>query len=167
MTEPGGLSKRALGFYGAVEAAVQQRQSTAELWDSLRAAAESFGLESPGLSLQDVNQLRSMAAGVRNSGEAFGHAQGSYGIDASMIASAPWSRPLAQQAGLKMFQVRFQHQTTGPNGPETNWRSVFLNGPLPPTKDDLLASIEVDAQQFAMRYGHEHVGIGSLTLLRV
>src|SRR5581483_11170608 len=110
MTTPDGLDRSSLMWWGTVEGAARDRATTADLWSRLQDHAESLGLAGPGLTLSQVNQLRARASEVINAERNLSRARDEYGIDSSMIANAPWSRPLGEQNALPMYQVRFEHK---------------------------------------------------------
>lgn len=168
MTSPSGLPLKALQFWGATQGAVANRGSTADVWAAINAAAAANGMASPDLSLGDFNRLRSMAAGVRNSSEAFGRGQIGSAITSDMIGTPPWARPLGEQNALQMTQVTFLHTTTDGAGNLFNdYRSVMFTGPLPATKAELLDQLNEDSQALADKYDSAHVAIDNIALLGV
>lgn len=167
MTTPDGLNPRALMFWGTIEGAARDRATTADLWSRLQDHADSLGLSGPGLTLADVNALRGRASEFINAERSLTRASDDYGIDASMIANAPWQRGIAERNALPMYQVRFEHQVIIDGVPQTKFRSVMFRGQLPATVGDLEDQIEGDAQEMADNYEEEHGGIGAISVLRV
>jgi hypothetical protein len=154
-------------FWGTIEGAARDRATTADLWSRLQDHADTQGLSGPGLTLADVNALRARASDFINSERNLARANDSYGIDSSMIATAPWERPMAQQDALPMYQVRFEHHVTVDGVAQTQFRTVMFRGELPATVGDLMDELEGDAQEMADNYGQDHGGIGAVTVMRV
>lgn len=167
MTTPRRGGVNPLFYYGAVEAAARAGKGTAEIWQAIRSAAEASGLESPGVNAAQVSRLRGQAGAVLRSEREFAKSEGSYRIEGTQVGLAPWARPWAQREAVAMYQVRFQHTTMGPDGPETSWRTVMFTGGIPATKDALLTAVTEDAQQMADKYGIEHIGIGTVGILEI
>lgn len=168
VTTPSGLSRSALQYWGVASGAVADRAGTADVWAAINAHATSMGRDTAGLSLSDFNQLRSAAAGVRNSGEALAAGRAESAITGDMIGTPPWARTLGEQNAQPLFQARFQHTTTDLDGNEsTDWRTVTFSGGLPATHGDFMTALGHDAEALADKYGTAHVGIDSITLLGV
>lgn len=160
MTTPSGFPLRALYFWGAARGAVAQRVGTADFYAALNNAATAFGLPGHGLSFQTVNQLRSAAATVRNASERFDRAPAGNAIDASMIGVPPYARSLDAQAAMPVYHVGINLTTADMQTGEqsTDYRIVQFTGQLPATKADLLAQVQLDAEQLASVYGTDYVG---------
>lgn len=157
-----------MGYWGVIERAVADRLTTADLWSDIRDAADELGLESPGVTVRGVNELRRLANTIQNSGRQFERATDETGLDARMMGEAPWSRPLAEQNALGIYQVRYQHTYVTAEGPQTEWRtSVFNAADMPDTVGELRDAIGQDAQQLADKYGVSHVEFGSVQILSV
>jgi hypothetical protein len=138
------------------------------VWAAINGAAAANGMASPGLSLRDFNQLRSAAANVRNSSEAFARGPIESAITSDMIGAPPWARSLNDQNALQQTQVRFLHTTTdGAGNLSTGYRTVMFTGPLPATKSELLDQLNEDSQALADKYNSAHVSIDNITLLGV
>lgn len=168
MTTPSGLPLKALQYWGTVRGAVAQRASTADVWGAIRDMAAASGLPNLGISLQDFNQLRSAAVGVRNAGETLAKAPAEWGLNSSMIGVTPYARSLADRANTPQWSVGMYHTTADLEGNEsTDYRMVRFTGQLPATKADLELALEQDAEALADKYGRTHVGIESYELLAI
>lgn len=158
----------ALAYWGEIEYAAANRLTTADLWASLRAAAAELGQESPGVTVQQVNEVRHLATGIQAASRRLERIDPSSSIrDGRLIAEAPWSRSLAERSALPMYQVRYQHTVDGPNGVETAWRTSTFRGELPRTLGDLQDAIDEDAENLADKYGGAHVGVSAMQILAV
>lgn len=160
-------ARNALAYWPQIEYAAANRMPTAQLWDTLNAAAADLGLDTPGVTLQGVNELRHLATTIQASSARLERSDPSYRLEGNLVSEAPWSRSLAERDAMPMFQVRYQHTTVGPNGEETNWRTSTFHGQLPGTIGDLFDAIEEDAEHLADKYGHSHVGTGGHQVLSV
>lgn len=168
MARKGPEDNPAYAYWPQIEYAAARRMPTADLWATLRDAAAELGLDSPGVTVQQVNQVRSWATGIQAASRRLERLDPSYSIsDGHLIAEAPWARSPGEREALPMYQVRYEHTVDGPNGPETNWRVSTFRGSLPRTLGDLQDAIEEDAENLADKYGGAHVGVGSLQILSV
>jgi hypothetical protein len=154
-------------YFGVIEHATRERASTADIWSAIRAQAAAEGLESPGVTAQDVSRLRGAAGRIRAASAALSRAEPGYGIDAPMIALAPWSRSLAERNTLPMYQVRFLHTTNVAGQEQSDWRSIMLRGATPPTVGDLMSQLQRDAEQMAEGYNSAHVSMSNIDVLAV
>lgn len=168
MTNPSGVRPSSLALWGAIEGAVAQHASTADVWSAIKAAHQAEGGTGPRITVREVNILRGQAAAIRNASVALNAANPAHGFDGGQLTStAPWARPQAERNALPMFQVRFQHTVQVNGQTQTEWRTVFHQGALPPTVGDLLANTEQRAQQMAAEYGTVHGSISGISVLAV
>lgn len=161
-------AKHASQYWGAIERVTLAGGNTQDVWAAINAQAEAMGMESAGVNASDIAPLRTQA--VRNR-EALArlerNAPGDL-ITGQMIGTAPWARDLGQQNLTPTYSVRFEH-TTVSNGVETTtWRtSLFKEGTLPQTREELEAALNGDAEQMARGYGVGHVSIGSYSIAAI
>lgn len=165
MTEFGLSDRRAMAYWGVIEQATRDRLGTAEIWQAIREQAAASGLDSPGVTAQDVSRLRGLAGNVRATSARLENADTGYALDSTMIARAPWARPLAERNTLPLYQVRFEHTTENNGETTTEWRTVMFRNTLPTTVGELIDALQQDAEQMADDYGYTHVGIGSFSIL--
>jgi len=154
-----------LFYWGSVERGAHEGWTTAQLWESIRAAREAYGGDAPRVGAIEVGQLRAYAGGIVRAANAYERLPDSSGLSSEHFAEAPWSRPLSQRNTLPMYQVRFEHVTTGPGGESIDFRSVFFRGSFPATKQDLEARLEGDAALMAADYDQEHVQVQNISIL--
>ena len=168
--------KSALVYWGEIQAAVSQKATTADVWAAIRGAAAEAGLTSPGVTLQGVNEVRSAAAQIRNSGTALGQSRDvaertglAQTIDSSMMAVAPWSRDPQVLQTLSDYTVRFQMQTVDANGQtQTTWlTNLYPGGTLPATVGELVDSLGSYGQLSGSAPQGEFAGIGDIQVLAV
>lgn len=160
-------AKRALVYWPQIEFAARYRLTTADLWSTIRDAAEQAGWASPGVTLRGVNQLRAIATQIQNAGRNFARADEDQRLDYTMTAGAPWSRSDAERGALPMWQARFEHTFMQDGEEVTEWRTSVFAGRLPATVADMRAAIAEDAEQLADKYGVDHVGISGVHVLAV
>lgn len=166
MTTPGRRGAP-LGYWGVIEAAVTNRMSTADLWSAIREATANPANGLTGITLMDVNRLRSSAALIRNSAAEFNRATDDLVISGKMIATAPWARKEESQRLAPKLQIRFLHTTLKDEIFETSWRTYMHPGPAPATVGDLRAIVDRAGQMLAQDYETDHVSVDQLSVLVV
>lgn len=167
MPNPLGVADKALFYWGDIESGTFAGESTADIWQRIRDRAESMGLDRPGISAQDVSKIRAAAGGVRSAATRLAGAPDEESTLGRYVGLAPWARPQEERNTIGRWQVRFEHQTFGDNGLESNWRTVMFKGQLPANIGDLRARISEDAQALADKYGVELAGVGSMNILEL
>ena len=168
MADLSGVSKGALRFWGVIQSSVSKRVTTGELWTAMKSVAETRGFSMQGVTIQDVNALRSAAAGLRNATEGFDTAPGESLINSSMVAGNVNSAPLADQALFPEFTIRFQAVVSENGVEKTVWRRMETPGDLfSMSKDELLAQAEVVSQVLAGSYGQESLGVTGIEISAV
>lgn len=156
-----------LAYWGTIQASVAQRQSTAQLWDAVRSAAEIDGKPLSGVGAVDMNVLRSIAAEQRTALDNLNGARLDQAIDPTMIARDVSSRPLGEQNAAPSWLVRFEHDVIIDGQLTTLWRTSTFDGFLPATKANLLATVTSDAEALADDYGVTHAGVGRMFISAV
>lgn len=96
-------------LYGLIRGAVEQRVSTADLWQSIR----DSGIPA---SFQQVNEYRSAAATTRNARDVFAAADSTNAITANMIGTAPWARSQSSQSLAPAYQLNIPYAATDSEG---------------------------------------------------
>lgn len=167
MPELSPAGQRALTYWGSIQSAVSDRASTSEVWSAIRGAAASLGLDSPGITVAGVNELRSYAASARNAMERIDRAPDSANIIGRYVSAAPWGRSMAEQNAVPRYQVNFEHTTILEGQEVTSWRPLMIAGAIPGTVGDLRDAVEAAGNELADDYDMEHVGIGRIQVLTV
>ena len=142
-------------FFGAIQGAVTNRLSTADVWSALRSASEAQGLPIPSGAFLAVNQLRSIAVGMRTASEALAAAGAEAGITSAMIGQAPYGRTLQEQTLAPAWEVRFQNTLLQDGEQSSVWSTTYYYGSLPATTGELLSGVSADAAMMASNYGAE------------
>lgn len=159
--------KRALLFYGPIEAGVRGRESTAQIWQRVRDHAAALGLDRAGVGAAAVSKLRGIAGGQRSAMERLVAAPDEYAMDASMIGRQPWSRGLQAQQAVGMWQARFELHTIQDGELVTEWKTTMFTHSMPQTKAELRAALHADGQGIARDYELEFAGIGAFDIAAV
>lgn len=159
--------KKGLLYWNNIQSSVSGRATTAELWSAIREAAAREGLDSPGITLQAVNELRSSAAQIRNAGDRLMSEPAQNGLTASHIAEAPWSRPLEERASSPMLQVRFELSMIRDGQLVTEWKTLVHSGRMPTTIADLQRIIERAGISLARSYDSDYAGYGAMSALEI
>jgi hypothetical protein len=96
-------------LYGSIRSSVEQFASTAQLW---------YNIHESGIpaTFQQVNELRSIAAGARNARDNFAAAETTQAITADMIGTAPWARSQSSQSLAPAYQLNIPYTYTDTEG---------------------------------------------------
>lgn len=159
--------KKGLLYWNEIQSSVSGRYTTAELWTAIKEAAAREGLDSPGISLQAVNELRSAAAQIRNAGERLMSEPAQNGLGERLIAEAPWSRPLDERAVSPMLQVRFELSMIRDGQLVTEWKTLVHSGRRPTTIADLQRIVERAGMSLAGSYNSDYAGYGQMSALEI
>jgi hypothetical protein len=164
----GRYGSNALKYYGSILASAYNNLSTADMWESVRAAQAQYGLPTPQASAPDVSVIRGYAnrivAGARN----LAAADDGDVIAANMMAVAPYtSNDLNGIATNPTYQVRYQVTWQTSDG-VTNQRwntSVFTAANFPGTVGELRGTIDFNASELLAQAAQQTGGQSGGTLL--
>lgn len=148
------------GLWREIQAAVNERQTTAQLWDTINqaAAARGYSGTSGGLSL--FNELRSLAVGIRDAAARFAAAADETQIDTTMYAPDLNAQYPYGRTTVPNYRIRYQQTVQTLQGQIVSvYRQLNLPGFLPSIKRDVLAEVEASAQANAERYGEQHINV--------
>lgn len=159
--------RAALTYWGVVQHAVQNKATTAELWEAIRQSAADQGWERPGVTLRGINEIRSMAAQTRNADTRLAQTDREAVLGTQHFSEAPWSRPPTDRNLSPMLQIRFEHHTIVDGELQTNWRTVIHSGILPSTVGDLYDLVDQSGEQLANDYEVDHAGYGQISVMSV
>lgn len=157
-------AQSALGWaFGAIQGAAYQGLSTAEVWQSLRDAAESQGLSTVGLSAADVSSLRGYAGQIKSAADALSAAEPSAGLESGMVGYAPWSMSLNTLAVAPEYWARVEMTVADEQGNlSTGWMTMTGITSLDMTAGDLNAMLQANAEAAAVSEGTGTTPRGSL-----
>lgn len=160
VTNPGPL-----GYWGIIQAASEQRLTTAALWQSISAYEQAQGISRPAGLFQAVSQLRSLAVSQREAAGTLAKAGDADALTADMISQAVNARPLGEQSLAPNYIARVEVSVLTNEGASTQWLSVMFQGGLPTTKGDLIDQVTQAAAGMATGYGSVFTGLtGNLQL---
>ena len=142
-------------FFGAIQGAVSGRLSTADVWSAIRSASEAQGIPVPSGAFLAVNQLRSIAVGMRTASEVLAAAGSEAGITSAMIGQAPYGRSLQEQVLAPAWEVRFLNSLLIDGIESGIWSTTYYYGSLPATVGELLNGVSADALMMPSLYGSE------------
>lgn len=150
MPFPEGISPALKSLYGVIERSVNERASTTQLWEAIR-AANPRGVSLGRNAAAQVSVLRGYAAANRNASEHLSRLADNEGIGGRAVHTPVWSnRDANTRAAVPMIAARVQlivpstaALTEGASGDETGSRWVTLHfDSLPATAGQLREQIE-------------------------
>lgn len=142
----------ALKYWSQIIASAYAGQSTADMWTSIHAQQQEYGLSRPGTSAPDVSVLRGYANKIVNASRALNTASPSDSLTAAMLATAPYTASTAQDlATTPTYMVRFANTVQAGDGTTTQvWQtSVFTSTDMPSTVGGLFDAITANATELA------------------
>lgn len=152
-------------YWGIIRAQVNDRATTAELWDAVRSAASAEGYTQLTGGLAEMNRLRGLSVGVRNAASVFTRARPEAAIESTMFAPDITSRSIPGLSLTPTYRVRYVRTSLDTQGVlQTNYRIESFPLQLPSTKASLLAEMEARAQLDVGKYAEQLVGIGNLEI---
>lgn len=158
--------RRLLGLWGQISSAVLARADTATVFQTIRDAAERYGITDLRPTIFDVNAIRHLAVQNRAARDRLTAALGDHGITGAMIGQTPLARDLADQARSPEYLVRYPHYFTVEGREDTHWMSSVITGSLEGfTKQSLLDLVNADAETWSLDYDVQHVGVGDVEIL--
>jgi hypothetical protein len=153
-------------YWGTIQAAVNARLTTQELYSALYNAAFAETGQVPKFGFSEVTALRSQAVRNREAEASLSRAEQTAAIGPEHIGAIPRAMPLGNLRDPRRYLATFEHivDRNGQRVVETR-TSVFQYG-LPPTKQSLLNQLNRDGAALADEYEDElHIGIGTVRLL--
>ena len=156
-----GLAKP-MAWWGTIQASVAARDTTAELWDKISARSAELGLATPPNMFAAVNEIRSVAAQLRNASERLSGATPQSAITSSYVSSLPYGRGIAGGAGPRIFDVRVNYTAVRTGVPEESYVTLRYTGGLPATVGELRDEAQLVAQGLVEGYGASLVAVGSI-----
>lgn len=160
------LSKAASDYlyaWGTIQRAVSERAGTAAVFAAVHEVADELGMDKPPGLWRAVNELRSVAAQIRNGGEAFARASNESPFLPSMAAEDINARNLEDQALFPEYLVRFSMTHELPTGEvETIWRTTRQTWTPDLTVGEVRDKVSEAAEGLANEYGITLVSWGDL-----
>ena len=143
----------ALQWFGTILSAAFQRETTAQIWQDLQDAAASLGQTLSGVTLQDVNQMRSIAGSYVSAAGNLAASDPANQIDSSMIGTWP-SNITGPGTGLdQQYLARYQFTVSDAEGNLTSSWLTLSGVSVDQTVEDLQGTIQTEAEAQAEAYG--------------
>lgn len=159
----------------AVSAAGDFLYTLTDVSSAASAIAKSVGGDYANYNPIGISQLFSVARGIAKAGTSLTAADDAAQIDASMVAEAPWSRPIVDQLASPSWQARSQVTYINEAGQQvTEYFTVGIPLVLPSTVGDLRNQVQssldgmltASSDQGTPRRG-QLVSVDGITLLSV
>lgn len=155
---------KAEAWWGSILASAREKATTAEVWDAIRSYASDAGVALPSDIFQRVNDMRSLAVGLRTSSESLMRASTDQAITNREIGQQLYARSPFDQAAAPLYHVRFEMTTQVGGQQETGWYTLEYSGQLPATVGDLFADLGDYADGLAGSYGQALVATGRVEI---
>lgn len=150
--------------WGSIQQAVSERASTADVWAAVRSALAPEGGPLPTGSFQIVNQLRGMAAGIRNAASNLAASDLDSLIQPNMVSQNINSRDLLQQALAPQYEIRYQATLTTEEGATTRWFTAHVSSLAGMTKGDLISQLAFGNTLLSEDYGGLVEGVDNIQI---
>lgn len=153
--------------WGAIQQAVGERASTADIWGALRSVLSPNGEPLPQGSFQAVNTMRSLAAGIRNAAETLASAPGDYAITGDMVSQNINSRDALQQSLSPSYEIRYQATITSELGESVQWFTAHVSSLAGMTKGDIVSALAFNNTALSEDYGADVSGVDNISISSV
>jgi hypothetical protein len=164
MPDEGLKTVKPAAFWNAIQDKAREHATTGELWQAIRETAADRGWSTQGLTLQEVNRMRSAASSMVYSGERLARSKpddplGDRFIGRQVYAGSDWL-----SKGNPAYHVRFQVDIQTVGTIETHWYTMQYDGSLPATTGELYDDIALYADELGGDYGVGVVGYGAVEI---
>lgn len=152
-------------MWGEVQRAVGERRTVAETWQLVRDAAAARGFAGVSGGIQAMNEMRGIAAHIRDAAARYGRLGRDDLITSDVIAPDINAQSIAGRSITPVYRVRFTQTVTDLVGNlVTTMRTVSFPFQLPPTRAALEAELWLNAQSMAETYGEQHEAIANIEI---
>jgi len=151
MADLSDIQKRALGLYWPqIYGGAAAGLSTSDLFANIRQRASDLGLPSVGIGASVISTLRSYASRMVSTANKLNASDPTTPISAGLIAQPPWSRSLAEQSSMPVYNVGFLHTVQTDEGETLSvWQTMVFTGTIPSTVGELQDAVASEAQRLA------------------
>lgn len=164
MADTGKTYADPMAWWGVIQAGVSERLTTAELWDRINERAAELGVAGPVGGATGINEVRSIAAQLRNSSEVLGAAPDTYAITGSMLSGLPYGKGVGQGAGPRLFDVRVNYTALRAGVAEESYVTLRYTGGLPATVGELRSEAQLVTESLVEGYGAALTGVGAIQI---
>jgi hypothetical protein len=161
--------RQALGYWwDLVSGAVQLGLTTTETTSMAAQVAQELGGNVTFSESKSIAVLYGYASRMNNASTAFQNATSEQVITPNMVATPPWARELQEQATYPLYHVKFYYTYLDAAGNEqTDIKTSAISRGLPSTVGELTEQVQLDAEAFASKYGHQFISALPYQILEV
>lgn len=153
MTDEPGRFANPMAWWGEIQGRVTQHATTAEVWSAIRDFGQEHNLSYPPGMFQAVNEMRGLAAGLRNASDALGKAAPDAPLVADYIATLPYARQATARDLVAQYHVRVEYTALRGGQEERSYITLPYSGGLPDTVGALWADAQVATEALVQGYG--------------
>lgn len=154
--------------WGALQNAVANRASTADIFATVRQVAEDLGMDTPPGMWAAVNELRSLAVAERNAGEAFQRTDPAERLTAALAPPDINARNIEDRNIFPEYLVRFDMTHTDTEGNAVTITRSFRDTWTPGlTVGEVTGLVTEAATGLANEYGIDLAGVDNLRVVSV
>ena len=157
---------KALGFFGSILGSAYERATTAEVWAGIQSAATSVAASivgipvsmaqygtrvaeiaaqlTSGITIQDVNQLRSIAGQMVSARNTLASASSEWAIDSSMIGNFPVMGTGPGTGLPQSYNIRITYTSADSEGNLSSSAFTIHTDQLPETVGDLNDMVQAE-----------------------
>jgi hypothetical protein len=161
--------QKLLQYWGVLLSTAAQRLTTAQIWADVKSAANSAGNNLAGVTIQDMNFLRSATNSLLNAASILSKAADDATIEAAMISRAPWASLQQGDSLVPEWSVRYAVNIEGPEGAFVQWMTDRYVGSLPATvgelRDQLGDAADVNLEGGTGPAGSVSTGVGQMQII--
>lgn len=153
-----------MAWWGVIQAGVTERLTTAELWDRINERAAELGVAGPVGGALGINEVRSIAASLRNSSERLTGAPATDAITSTYLAALPYGHAPGAGAGPRLFDVRVNYTAIRGGVPESSYVTLRYTGGLPATVGELREDAQLVTESLVEGYGASLTDVGAIQI---
>lgn len=153
-----------MAWWGVIQAGVTEHLTTAELWEKINERAAELGVDGPVGGALGINQVRSIAASLRNASDLLTGAPATDAIVGRYLAPLPYGHTPGQGAGPRLFDVRVNYTAVRGGNPESSYVTLRYTGGLPATVGELRDDAQLVTESLVEGYGASLTDIGAIQI---
>lgn len=154
MADPDAAERKPGYWFGTVLAATRLHETTADVWDRIKAKAADDGVHLPPGMFSAVSSMRATAASLVYAQEKLAASRPGDAITAGMIGLAPYARSPDARADVSKYHVYVEWTPDSIQEGMPAYGVLSYTGSLPATVDELYDAADLLAEsQDAEKYG--------------
>lgn len=150
--------------FGSIQRAARTKLGVAGAWAAVKLNEAQTGTSWHPATIQDMNRMYSLAAGLRNAAAVFAAAEDTQPIPAAAVAPSWYSRSLSQFSLSPSYDIRYQVHYLDNGVEASSWLTYTRDLLLPTTKLELIAKIELNARSSLADYNQQFLAINSVSI---